>query len=407
MSTTTNPTMPETRTAVAVLWALSLCHMLNDTIQSLLPAIYPVLQANYALTFTQIGILHFAFQCTAALLQPVIGNMTDKRPSFRLLPAGMGVSLLGLMILAYAHSYAALLIAAMAVGLGSAIFHPDASRFARAASGGRFGFAQSVFQVGGNAGTAIGPLLAAYVVLPFGQGSIAWFSAIALLGMIVLWKVGNWARSQHRARAAAGPIVTAASAMPPRRVAIVIALLATLVFTKYVYIAGLSTFYTFYLIETFGVSVRTSQLLLFVFLAASAAGVLIGGPIGDRIGRKAVMWASILGILPFAIALPHVGLVAAAVLTSIIGVVSASAFPAIIVYAQQVVPDRVGMISGLFFGFAFGIAGIGAALLGVLADWKGIAWVFQVCAFLPLLGLLTVFLPADRDLPGARPARLA
>ena len=251
MSTTTLSPSPETRTAMAVLWALSLCHMLNDTIQSLLPAIYPVLQANYALSFTQIGVLHFAFQCTAALLQPVVGNFTDKRPSFRLLPLGMGMSLTGLLILASAGSYPVLLVAAMGIGLGSAIFHPDASRFARAASGGRYGFAQSVFQVGGNAGTAIGPLLAAYIVLPFGQGSIAWFTALAFLGMIVLWNVGTWAQTRHRARAAAGP-VAAAAGMPQRRVVAVIGLLALLVFTKHIYIAGLATFYTFYLIETFG-----------------------------------------------------------------------------------------------------------------------------------------------------------
>lgn len=405
MSTATLTPAPETRTAVAVLWALSLCHLLNDTIQSLLPALYPVLQANYALSFTQIGILHFAFQCTAALLQPVVGYATDLRPTFRLLPIGMGLSLAGLVVLAFAYSYAFLLVAAMAIGLGSAIFHPDASRFARAASGGRYGFAQSVFQVGGNTGTALGPLLAAYVVLPLGQPSIAWFSALAFLGMVVLWNVGTWARGQHRARAAAGRAVGAVAAMPRQRVLGIIGVLALLVFTKYVYIVGLSSFYTFYLIETFGVTVRSSQLLLFLFLAANAFGVLIGGPIGDRIGRKAVIWVSILGILPFALTLPHVGLATTAVLTVIIGVVSASAFPAIIVYAQQVVPDRVGMISGLFFGFAFGIAGIGAAVLGVLADWYGIAWVFQVCAFLPLFGLLTILLPADRELPGARLGR--
>ncbi|MFV0490141.1 MAG: MFS transporter [Vibrio fluvialis] len=331
MSTIQPNPSPETRTAIVVLWALSLCHMLNDTIQSLLPAIYPVLQANYALTFTQIGIMHFAYQCTAALLQPVIGNVTDTRPSFRLLPAGMGMSLLGLLILAYAHSYGVLVIAAMAVGLGSAIFHPDAARFARAASGGRFGFAQSVFQVGGNAGTATGPLLAAYIVLPFGQGSIAWFSAIACLGMIVLWKVGTWARSRYRTQAVAGRVAGVAATLRPGRVALVIGLLAMLVVSKQLYVAGLSTFYTFYLIETFGVSVRTAQLLLFMFLAATAAGVLIGGPIGDRIGRKAVIWVSILGILPFTIALPHVGLVMATVLTCLIGIIRASAFPAIIV----------------------------------------------------------------------------
>ncbi len=396
-STTLNPS-PETRTAVTVLWALSLCHLLNDTIQSLLPAIYPVLQANYALTFTQIGILHFAFQCTAAMLQPVVGYATDRRPRFRLLTIGMGLSLIGLMTLAFAHSYAALILAAMAIGLGSAIFHPDASRVARAASGGRYGFAQSVFQVGGNTGTAIGPLLAAFVVLPFGQPSIAWFSALAFLGMVVLWNVGTWARSHHRSLA--GRAAAAVPGMPSRRVLTIVGVLALLVLAKYLYIVSLSSFYTFYLIETFGVSVRTSQLLLFLFLGANAVGVLVGGPIGDRIGRKAVIWVSILGILPFTLILPHVDLFWTAVLSVIVGAVSASAFPAVIVYGQQLLPGRVGMVSGLFFGFAFGIAGMGAAALGVLADWKGLTFVFQVCAFLPLMGLLTVFLPADRDLPG-------
>jgi MFS transporter, FSR family, fosmidomycin resistance protein len=391
----------EARTATTILIALSLCHLLNDTIQSLLPAIYPVLQQNYALTFTQIGILHFVFQVTASLLQPAVGLYTDRRPMFRLSTAGMGASLLGLLILAFAHHYWALLVAAMAIGLGSSIFHPDSSRVARTASGGRYGLAQSVFQVGGNTGTAIGPLLAAFVVLPFGQPSIAWFSALALLGMAVLWNVGTWARAQHRQRSA-----TRAAApewpLPPRQVYWIIGVLGVLVFSKYVYMASLTSFYTFYLIDTFGVSVRESQLFLFLFLAAVALGTLAGGPIGDRIGRKAVIWVSILGVLPFSLAVPFGNLFWTAVLTFVIGAVLASAFSAIIVYAQALVPGRVGAISGLFFGFAFGMAGAGAALLGVLADWKGIAFVYHVCSFLPALGLLTVFLPPDRKL---RPAR--
>jgi FSR family fosmidomycin resistance protein-like MFS transporter len=385
----------ETRTAFAVLAALSLCHLLNDTIQSLLPAIYPVLQQNYALSFTQIGILHLAFQVTASLLQPAVGLYTDKRPMFRLSTAGMGASLVGLLILAFAGHYWALLVAAMAIGVGSAIFHPDSSRVARAASGGRYGFAQSFFQVGGNTGSAIGPLLAAYVVLPFGQTSIAWFSALALLGMLVLWNVGSWAKARHREARAARAAAQAASTLPHRRVVWTIVVLAVLVFSKYIYLASLTSYYTFFLIERFGVSVRQSQLLLFVFLAAVAAGTLAGGPIGDRVGRKAVIWVSILGVLPFTLALPHTNLIWTALLSVVIGLVIASAFSAILVYAQQLVPGRVGMISGLFFGFAFGIAGIGAAALGVLADWKGILFVYHVCAFLPLLGLLTVFLPSD------------
>jgi FSR family fosmidomycin resistance protein-like MFS transporter len=385
----------ETRTAFAVLAALSLCHLLNDTIQSLLPAIYPVLQENYALTFTQIGVLHFVFQVTASLLQPAVGLYTDKRPMFRLSTAGMGASLIGLLILAFAHHYWALLLAAMAIGIGSSIFHPDSSRVARTASGGRYGFAQSFFQVGGNTGSAIGPLLAAYVVLPFGQPSIAWFSALALLGMLVLWNVGSWAKARHREARAARAAAPAAPPLPHRRVVWTIVVLAVLVFSKYIYLASLTSYYTFFLIERFGVSVKQSQLLLFLFLAAVAAGTLAGGPIGDRVGRKAVIWVSILGVLPFTLALPHANLFWTAVLSVVIGLVIASAFSAILVYAQQLVPGRVGMISGLFFGFAFGIAGIGAAALGMLADWKGILFVYRVCAFLPLFGLLAVFLPAD------------
>jgi len=400
MSSTTQdiPAAPETRAAFLVLAALSLCHMLNDTIQSLLPAIYPVLQSNYALSFTQIGLLHFAFQGTASVLQPAVGLATDRRPRFRLLALGMGLSLAGLLTLAFAHAYPLLVLAAVSIGLGSAIFHPDASRLARLASGGRYGTAQSVFQVGGNTGSALGPLLAAYIVLPFGQPSIAWFSALALLGMIVLWNVGSWARARHRERATARAALPPEPTLPRRRILVIIGILALLVFSKYVYVASLTSFYTFYLIETFGVSVRASQLLLFVFLAAVAVGALAGGPIGDRIGRKAVIWVSILGVLPFTLALPHASLLWTAILTLVIGVVIASAFSAILVYAQQLVPNRIGLISGLFFGFAFGVAGIGAAALGVLADWKGIAFVYRVCAWLPLIGLLTVFLPSDNAL---------
>ena len=400
MSTTTPdlPAAPETRTAYLVLGALSLCHMLNDTIQSLLPALYPVLQANYALSFTQIGLLHFAFQGTASVLQPAVGFATDRRPRFRLLALGMGLSLAGLVTLAFAHAYGVLLLAAVSIGLGSAIFHPDASRLARLASGGRFGTAQSFFQVGGNAGSALGPLLAAFIVLPFGQSSVAWFSVLALLGMIVLWKVGSWARARHRERAAARVAPARDPRLPRRRILVIIGILALLVFSKYVYVVSLTSFYTFYLIETFGVSVRESQLLLFVFLGAVALGTFVGGPIGDRIGRKAVIWVSILGVLPFTLALPHANLLWTAILTFVIGVVIASAFSAILVYAQQLVPNRIGLISGLFFGFAFGIAGIGAAALGILADWKGIAFVYRLCAWLPLIGLLTVFLPPDNAL---------
>ncbi len=396
----------QSQTTMLVLWSLSLCHMLNDTIQSLLPALYPVLQANYALTFTQIGILHFTFQATASLLQPAVGFATDRRPYFRLLTIGMGASLVGLVILAFAHSYYVLLLAAACVGIGSSIFHPDASRVARAASGGRYGFAQSVFQVGGNTGTALGPLLAAYIVLPLGQPSVLWFSAIALLGMIVLWHVGSWARAKHLERLAAaakaGPAPIAAARLPRNRVVFAIVILALLVFSKQLYTVSLSSYYTFYLIETFDVSIRDSQLLLFLFLAAAAAGTFLGGPIGDRFGRKAVMWFSILGVLPFTLLLPHVDLFWTAVLSVIIGFVISSAFSAIVVFAQELVPGRVGLIAGIFFGFAFGMGGIGAAVLGAIADARGIGYVFQICAFLPLLGLLTILLPSEKAISQPR-----
>jgi FSR family fosmidomycin resistance protein-like MFS transporter len=309
----------------------------------------------------------------------------------------MGASLLGLLMLAFASHYSALLLAAMAIGIGSSIFHPDSSRVARAASGGRYGFAQSLFQVGGNTGSALGPLLAAFIVLPLGQPSVAYFSVLALVAMVLLWNVGTWARNHHR-RAAARKGGSEPLPLPRPQVMAAIAVLGALVFSKYVYIASLTSYFTFYLIETFGVSVRTSQLLLFVFLGAVAAGTFIGGPVGDRFGRKAVIWVSILGALPFTLMLPHVNLIWTVILSAIIGLVMASAFSAILVYAQALVPGRVGMISGLFFGFAFGIGGTGAALLGVVADWKGIGFVYHVCAFLPLIGLLTVLLPSEARL---------
>jgi MFS transporter, FSR family, fosmidomycin resistance protein len=396
----TGQTAPE-KTTLMVLLALSLCHLLNDTIQSLLPALYPVLQENYALTFTQIGILHFTFQVTASLLQPAVGFVTDRKPRFRLLTLGMFFSLVGLMILAGAHAYWVLLLAAACVGLGSSIFHPDASRVARVASGGRYGFAQSLFQVGGNAGTALGPLLAAYIVLPLGQPSVAWFGALALLGMIVLWHVGSWAKARHLEQAARKVTATAAALPLPRgRVLYAIVILAILTFSKQVYTVSLSSFYTFYLIETFDVSIRQSQILLFLFLAAAAVGTLAGGPLTDRIGRKAVIWFSIVGALPFTLALPYVDLFWTAVLSVIIGFVISSAFSAIVVFAQELVPGRVGLIAGIFFGFAFGMGGIAAAVLGAIADAQGIRTVFVICAFLPFLGLLTVLLPKESDIRG-------
>ncbi|PZQ46685.1 MAG: MFS transporter [Rhodovulum sulfidophilum] len=399
MTTTTEsqPGTDEARTAYVILAALSACHLLNDTIQSLLPAIYPVLRENYALSFTQIGIIQFAAQATASLLQPMVGLYTDRRPVFRLPPVGMAASLAGLLLLAGAHAFAMLVLAAMLVGVGSSIFHPEASRNARAASGGRYGFAQSVFQVGGNAGTALGPLLAAFIVLPFGQSSIAFFAVLALVGMALLWHVGTWARTRHLA-ARARPRPARVSALSPGRVRTTISILLLLVFSKNAYIACMASYYTFFLIDRFGVGVQDAQLLLFVFLGALAVGTYLGGPIGDRVGRKVVIWVSILGVLPFTLLLPHVPLVWVAILTVVIGLVLASAFSAIVVYGQELLPGRVGMVSGLFFGVAFGVAAVVAALLGVLADWKGIDFVFQLCAFLPAIGLLTVFLPDERRL---------
>ncbi|WP_422373600.1 MFS transporter [Hoeflea sp.] len=378
--------------AFSVVVALSVCHFLNDTMQSVLSAIYPILKINYDLSFTQIGLLTFAFQFTASLLQPAIGAFTDKRPVGYALPVGMGFTLLGLLLLASAGHYLLLLAAAALVGLGSAVFHPESSRIARLASGGRHGTAQSVFQVGGNFGTACGPLLAAFIIVPNGQASVAWFGLAALCGMIILTWVSRWYGSFRRA-AAGRPAPDTALLHSRRRVIIALVVLALLVFTKNIYVASFTSFYTFYVIERFGVSVQDSQLLLFVFLGAMAAGTLIGGPIGDRIGTKTVIWVSILGVLPFTLVLPYADLFWTAVLTVIIGVVLASAFPAIVVFAQELVPGRVGLIAGIFFGFAFGMGGISAAVLGQVADEKGIVFVYQVCSFLPFLGLLTVLLP--------------
>ncbi|WP_425497650.1 MFS transporter [Hoeflea ulvae] len=388
-------TTPAATTATfSIVVALSVCHFLNDTMQSVLAAIYPILKANYALSFAQIGLLTFAFQVTASLLQPAIGAFTDKRPLGYALPVGMGFSLLGLLLLSSAGFYALLLAAAALVGFGSAVFHPESSRIARLASGGRHGTAQSVFQVGGNIGTASGPLLAAFIIVPNGQASVAWFGLAALGAMVILTWVSRWYGAFRRA-AAGRPAASRTLLHSRRRVVAALVVLALLVFTKNIYVASFSSFYTFYTIERFDVSVQDAQLLLFLFLGAMAAGTLIGGPIGDRIGARAVIWVSILGILPFTLMLPHADLFWTSVLTVIIGVVLASAFPAIVVFAQELVPGRVGLIAGVFFGFAFGMGGISAAVLGQVADIKGIIYVYQICAFLPFLGLLTVFLPKD------------
>ncbi|MCE7950077.1 MAG: MFS transporter [Xanthomonadales bacterium PRO7] len=383
-------------TVLTVLGAISFCHFLNDLIQSLLPAIYPLLKTQYVLDFGQIGLLTLTYQTTASLLQPLVGWYTDKHPMPYSLAIGMGFTLSGLLLLAIATSFGALLLAAALVGTGSSVFHPESSRIARLASGGRHGFAQSFFQVGGNLGSSIGPLLAAFIVLPYGQHSIAWFSIAALLAIVLLSRVGGW-YAQHMRTRAQSVVHEVTHGLSQRQVWIAIAVLLALIFSKYFYLASLYSYYTFYLIERFHVSVRDSQLYLFVFLGAVALGTLIGGPLGDRIGRKYVIWASILGVLPFTLMLPHANLFWTAALSIVIGLILSSAFSAILVYAQELLPGKVGTISGLFFGFAFGMGGLGAALLGELADRRGIEYVYALCAWLPAIGLLTVFLPNLRQ----------
>ena len=387
------------RTAFKVLGAISFSHFLNDTMQSLMIAIYPMFKAQFHLDFGQIGMITLAFQFTASLLQPLVGFYTDRRPMPFSLSLGMGCTLLGLLTLSQAASFPMLLVAAALVGTGSAIFHPESSRVARMASGGRHGLAQSIFQVGGNAGAAFGPLLAAWVVLPHGQRSIALFSLIALLAMIVLAGVGVWYGHQNRRpkRQAA----TELHALPRRSVLTTLGVLFALIFSKFFYLASINSFLIFYLMHHYQIGTQAAQYHLFYFLFAVAAGTLLGGPIGDRIGRKQVIWMSILGVAPFTLALPYVGLEASVALTMIIGFMLASAFPAMIVYAQELIPGRVGTISGLFFGLAFGLAGVGAAVLGQVADRWGIDVVYHVCSFLPLLGLLAVFLPDLRMVPVA------
>jgi FSR family fosmidomycin resistance protein-like MFS transporter len=382
------------KTAMSILLAISFSHLLNDMMQSLMPAMYPMLKSSYRLSFVQIGLLTFTYQVTASLLQPIIGAFTDRKPKPYSLPVGMGFTLCGLLLLALAHDFALLLTAAALVGTGSSVFHPESSRVARMASGGAHGLAQSIFQVGGNVGSAIGPLLAAFIVLPLGQKSVAWFGLAALLGIFVLTQVGHWARTHGFARLT--PRVRregAAPALSSARVRGTIAVLLALIFSKYFYLASLTSYYTFYLIEHFRVDVRDAQIMLFAFLGAVALGTIFGGPLGDRFGRKIVIWVSILGVLPFTLLLPHVNLFWTIVLTLPIGFILASAFPAIVVYAQELMPGKTGAVAGLFFGFAFGMGGIGAAVLGALADATSIEFVYRVCAWLPLLGLLAVLLP--------------
>jgi FSR family fosmidomycin resistance protein-like MFS transporter len=399
MNATSVAARDETGTAMAVLAAVSASHFLNDMIQSLLPAVYPLLKSSYALDFGQIGLITLVFQVTASLLQPVVGTFTDRRPTWFSLPLGMGFTLCGLLLLSQA-TYPLLLLAAALIGTGSSVFHPESSRIARMASGGRHGFAQSFFQVGGNLGSASGPLLAAFIVLPRGQGSIAWFAIVALVAIVILLQVGRWYQ-RHVLIKPKAAVATPASSLPRRQVVMAISVLLALIFSKYFYLASLSTYYTFYLMERFALTAQDAQIHLFLFLGAVALGTLVGGPVGDRFGRKYVIWVSILGVLPFTLLLPHADLFWTSVLSIVIGLILSSAFSAILVYATELLPGNVGMIAGLFFGFAFGMGGLGAALLGELADARGIEYVYRLCAYLPAIGLLTVFLPNLRRV-GAR-----
>ncbi|MDY0748252.1 MFS transporter [Paucibacter sp. R3-3] len=384
------------RTVFRIIGFISASHMINDMMQSLILAMYPILKGTFSLSFTQIGLITLTYQLTASLLQPLIGLYTDKKPTPYSLPIGMGFTLCGLLLLAFAPNYGTVLLAAAFVGTGSSVFHPESSRVARMASGGRHGLAQSLFQVGGNTGSALGPLVAALVIEPFGQRSVAWFALVALVGISLLSQVSRWYAHQHLA-AKGKPMKPAAKApLPPGKTAFVVSILLLLIFSKYFYIAGLSSFYTFYVIEKFHVSVQSAQMHLFIFLFASALGTLAGGPIGDRIGRKPVIWFSILGVAPLALLLPHANLFWSTALTILIGLVLSSAFSAILVYAQELIPGKVGMVSGLFFGFAFGMGGLGAAVLGIVADRTSIDFVYETIAWLPLLGITAALLPTIR-----------
>lgn len=400
-STSDRVTAPLHATAYGVIVAVGICHLLNDMMQSLLPAIYPNLKSNLGLDFGQIGVVTLVYQLTASILQPMIGLYADRRPTPLALPGGTLFTLAGLLVLSMAHHYAILLVGASLIGVGSSVFHPESSRVARMASGGRFGLAQSIFQVGGNIGQAVGPLAAALVVVRWGQSSIAFFALLSLVSCAILWNVGLWYKHHGLERLRSGAAHRAPGTLLPRpSVLMGIAVLIIMMFSKFIYLAAITSYYTFYLIHRFGLSVQDAQLHLFVFLASIAVGTLVGGPFGDRFGRKFVIWFSILAPLPFTLLLPHVSLFWTAPVTVVIGLILASAFPAIVVYGQELIPGKVGMISGVFFGFAFGVGGLGAALLGVLADRTSIEYVYQVCAYLPLMGLLAGLLPDLKRRPG-------
>jgi MFS transporter, FSR family, fosmidomycin resistance protein len=397
MSTQVTQAMPlrqsKSKTAFPILWAASFCHLLNDMMQSLLPAVYPILRGNLDLSFAQVGFLTFVYQLTASLFQPFIGHYTDRRPMPYSLPFGMASSMAGLLLIAFASSYGVLLIGGMLLGLGSSIFHPESSRIARLASGGSHGLAQALFQVGGNFGSSLGPLAAAFIVLPRGQAGLAWFAFAALAGMIVLSGLGHWYQRNGHAKRPSSNAPARHPTLSRGQISKAMAVLLALLFSKYIYLASFTSYYIFYLMDKFGLATKQAQIYQFVFFAAVAAGTVAGGPIGDKLGRKLVIWISILGVLPFTLILPHVGLLPTAVLSVVIGFVIASAFPAIVVFGQELMPGRVGMVSGLFFGFIFGVGGIGAAVLGTLADWQGIRFVFLICSFLPVIGILAAFLP--------------
>ncbi|OMQ25827.1 MFS transporter [Serratia oryzae] len=380
-------------TVFSILGAISVSHLLNDMIQSLILAIYPILRADFNLSFVQIGMITLTYQLTASLLQPLIGYYTDKHPQPYSLPVGMGFTLSGLLLLSVANTFPFVLLAAALVGTGSSVFHPESSRVARMASGGRHGLAQSLFQVGGNFGSSLGPLLAALVIAPYGKGNVAWFSLAALLAIVVLLQVSKWYQQQHRVAQSMPKAPPAGLPLPKRTVVFSLGILLILIFSKYFYLTSISSYYTFYLMQKFGVSIQNAQLHLFAFLFAVAAGTLIGGPLGDKFGRKYVIWGSILGVAPFTLVLPYASLYWTGILTVIIGLILASAFSAILVYAQDLIPGKVGMVSGLFFGFAFGMGGLGAAVLGYVADLTSIELVYQICAFLPLIGIITALLP--------------
>ena len=401
MTTTTQPAVAAATTVFPVLFAASFCHLLNDQMQALLPALYPQIKAEFHISYSQVGFVTLAYQIVASLCQPLMGAVGDRWPVPRLLPFAMIFTGLGLIAVAYAPTYPLLLAGAAFLGLGSAIFHPESSRVVRLASGGRHGLAQSMFQVGGNVGSSLGPLMAAFVVLAFGRTSLAWFSAAALIGFSVLWRVSSW-HASHRAQAKLStPAKAVTHGLSKHQVARSMGVLLVLIFSKYVYLVSISSFFTFYLIEKFNVSVRSAQLHVFAFLAAVAVGTFVGGPIGDRIGRKRVIWVSIVGMLPFTLLMPHASLAWTGVLSVLVGLIMASAFPAIVVFAQELMPKNVGMVAGMMFGFSFGISGISAAALGKLADIAGIETVYQVCAFLPLLGLAAILLPDLRRPPPA------